>query len=123
MAELRGNSLKNLQAEHCGVDYYIIDEMSMVGRRVLGQIDKRLREAFPRHSEQLLGGRSMILVGDFGQLPPVGDTALWSRVEAGCVSSMAGAQAFSSFLTVVVLDTVVRQSNDTDFKEGTAASA
>ena len=49
----------------------IIDEMSMVGRKFLGQIDKRLRQVFPHRADTVFGGCSCLLFGDFGQLPPV----------------------------------------------------
>ena len=42
----------------------------MVGRKVFGMIDRRLRQAFPRKSQVLFGGCSVLLFGDFGQLPP-----------------------------------------------------
>ena len=43
------------------VDYIIIDEMSMVGRKMFGQVDRRLRQVFPERSEELFGGRSCLL--------------------------------------------------------------
>ena len=41
------------------------------------QIDARLREEFPDKKNCPFGGRSMILVGDLGQLPPVRDKPLY----------------------------------------------
>ena len=61
--------LKVMEADFVGVKYLIIDEMSMVGRRALGQIDELLRQA--TGIESPFGGLSIILVGDHGQLPPV----------------------------------------------------
>ena len=40
---------------------------------MFGQVDKRLRQAFPHHGDEVLGGCSCLLFGDFGQLPPVMD--------------------------------------------------
>jgi len=54
--------------------YLIIDETSMVGRKILGQVDLRLRQIFLHHAHQMLGGCSCVLFGDFGQLPLVMDT-------------------------------------------------
>jgi hypothetical protein len=51
----------------------------MVGRRMLALIDMRLRQAFPEKQNQLFGGRSVILVGDFGQLPPMLDEPMYSK--------------------------------------------
>jgi ATP-dependent exoDNAse (exonuclease V) alpha subunit len=58
--------------------YIILDEKSMVGRRMLGYLDSRLRIAFPEKKDEILGGCSLLMFGDFGQLPPVGDTALFN---------------------------------------------
>src|SRR5204862_79856 len=76
--DLNGESLKKLQNRLKGISYFIIDEKSMVGRRMLAIIDIRLRQAFPEQRNQVFGGRSLILVGDFGQLPPVLDESMYS---------------------------------------------
>ena len=44
--DLEGQRLSILQESLAGVDYLIIDEMSMVGRKLFGQIDSRLHQAF-----------------------------------------------------------------------------
>ena len=49
----------------------IIDEKSMVGRQILVLIDMRLRQFFLEHNDKLFGSRSVIMFGNFGQLPPV----------------------------------------------------
>ena len=67
--QLEGNHLQQLQQAMSSTRYIIIDEMSMVGRKVFGQIDRRLRQAFPHHAQEVFGGCSMLLFGDFGQLP------------------------------------------------------
>lgn len=68
--DLEGDRLHQLQQSLSAMKYLIIDEMSMVGRKTLGQIDRRLRQAFPHHAQQVFGGCSCLLFGDFGQLPP-----------------------------------------------------
>jgi len=45
--DLESTSLQNLQQTMTNIQYLIIDEMSMVGRKMLGQVDRRLRQAFP----------------------------------------------------------------------------
>jgi len=67
----KSGRLQKLEADFASVSYLIIDEMSMVGRRSLGQIDELLRQA--KGVEQPFGGLSVLLVGDHGQLPPVKD--------------------------------------------------
>ena len=116
---LMGISLRNLQNEHAGADYYVIDEMSMIGCRIFGMIDARLRQAFPNAADQLFGGRSVILVGDFGQLVPVCDSPLWSEPNPSTCPALvnSGRLAFTAFDTAVVLDRVVRQADDAEFRD------
>ena len=76
--DINGERLKLLQDRLQNVRYIIIDEKSMVGRRMLGLIDMRLRKAFPEHNNEPFGGRSVIMLGDFGQLPPVLDLSIYA---------------------------------------------
>ena len=45
--ELEGSRLNSTQESMADIDYFIIDEMSMVGRKLFGQVDRRLRQIFP----------------------------------------------------------------------------
>ena len=76
--DLEGEHLNKLQHAFSDIKYVIIDEMSMVGRKTLGQVDRRLRQAFPHHAQEVFGGCSCLLFGDFGQLPPVMDLPLYT---------------------------------------------
>ena len=78
--ELEGDRLKSLQSTFEGVQYLITDKMSMVGRKMFSQVDKRLCQAFPHSSDEVLGGCSCLLFGDFGQLPPVFDLPLYTTL-------------------------------------------
>ena len=75
--ELKGPTLQDLQEKLAKCHYLIVDEMSMIGRRQMGMIHSRLCHVFPGRSSQPFGGTSLILVGDSGQLPPVGDSPLY----------------------------------------------
>jgi ATP-dependent DNA helicase PIF1 len=91
--------------------YLIIDEMSMVGRKIFGQVDKRFHQAFPHQADQLFGGCSCLLFGDFGQLPPVApvmDLPLYT-VSRTHLSDL-GSTAYQMFNHAVVLEQVIRQS-------------
>eukprot|EP00919_Chromeraceae_sp_WS-2016_P015076 GHVR01035449.1.p1 GENE.GHVR01035449.1~~GHVR01035449.1.p1 ORF type:complete len:181 (+),score=9.19 GHVR01035449.1:69-611(+) len=70
---LSGRALARLQLSLTGCRLLLIDEMSMIGQRFLGAIDTRLRQAFPDNADRLFGGIAVILLGDYAQLPPVGD--------------------------------------------------
>ena len=66
------------------------------------QIDSWLREAFPEKKSVPFGGRSIILVGDLSQLPPVRDKLLY-------VSNTTRKVLWKYFKKVVTLDTIFCQ--------------
>src|SRR3954452_21017638 len=69
--DMNGEWLRQLQNRLQSVRYVMIDEKSMVGRQMFGLIDIRLRQSFSEHSNEPFGGSSVIMFGDFSQLPPV----------------------------------------------------
>ena len=69
------NTLK-VKLQHLRV--VIIDEVSMVGAQTLISIHKRLQEIKDNKSDVPFGGVSILAVGDLLQLPPVGDSAVFS---------------------------------------------
>ena len=69
--DLEGNRLNEMQQTLSRMRYLVIDEMSMVGRKIFGQLDKHLCQLFPHNAEHVFGGCSVLIFGDFGQLPPV----------------------------------------------------
>ena len=107
--DLEGERLTKLQQAFSEVKYLIIDEMSMVGRKIFGQVDKRLRQAFPHHSQEVFGGCSCLLFGDFGQLPPVMDLPLYTTDSRSELSDQ-GRAAYQTFQQALVLDQVMRQA-------------
>ena len=109
--DLQGEQLHHMQESLANMEYLIIDEMSMVGRKIFGQVDKRLRQAFPHRSDQQLGGCSCLLFGDFGQLPPVMDLALYTTASRTALSDL-GSSAYQLFDHAVVLNQVMRQSGE-----------
>ena len=107
--DLEGERLTKLQQSFSDIKYIIMDEMSMVGRKTLGQVDRRLRQAFPHHAQEVFGGCSCLLFGDFGQLPPVMDLPLYTTDSRSELSDQ-GRTAYQSFQHAVVLDKVMRQA-------------
>lgn len=82
----------------------LIDEVSMVSGNMIDLLDKLLK--YSRRNERAFGGIQLIVVGDFLQLPPVGDD------EPFCFESEAWHQAnFEN----VKLEKVFRQEKDTRF--------
>ena len=89
--------------------YILIDEMRFIGRNLLTHIDARLRQAFPESAYVPFGGRSIILVGDLGQLPPVMDKPVYA-----CEGHVK--EIWNLFSTVVTLDTVFRKMDKAKIK-------
>ena len=74
--DLNGTNLIRLQTKLKHIRYIIIDEYSMLSQTLLGWIGKRCRQATGLTDERF-GGKSIILVGDPTQLPPVADKPLY----------------------------------------------
>ena len=106
---IEGERLKTLQKRLNGV---IIDGKSMLDRRMLSVVDLRLRAAFPEYRNQPFGGRSVILVGDFGQLPPVIDEPVYAKKLKRDSLSNDGINIYNQFREVYHLNTVRCQSGN-----------
>ena len=91
------------------MEYLIIDEMSMVGRKFLGQVDQRLHQVFPHRADTLFGGCSCLFFRDFGQLHPVMDLPLYTTVSRSPLSD-ADCASYQLFDHAIVLKQVMRQS-------------
>jgi ATP-dependent DNA helicase PIF1 len=105
---LTGDILKKIQHEFEGTELLVIDEKSMVSLSMLHHIHLRLCQAKPEHAGENFGGVSIILMGDFAQLPPVGDRALFA------FDNLKGFQAhgrylYTSFDKVITFNEVMRQ--------------
>ena len=61
---LEGDALRQLQETLAGIEYIRVNDMSMVDRKMFGQIDQRLCQAFPQCGNKVLGGQSCLLFGD-----------------------------------------------------------
>ena len=99
--DLTGQSLCRLQESLNGIDYIIVDEYSMLGQTAFGWIDKRCKQATGYH-DHVLGGKSFILTGDPGQLPPVGDKPLYHPQPSNAIAEQ-GYQTYRMFDKVVKL--------------------
>ena len=84
-SDLQGASLQQIQMNFQSKHYLIIDEMSMIGQKMFAWVDKRLRQASGK-LDIPLGGFSVILIGDFGQLPPVMDKPLFAPTSTNQLS-------------------------------------
>ena len=84
----------------------------MIGQVYLAQINCRLRQIYPARNDYF-GGLNILLVGDFYQLPPVGQAALYSNLPAR-PSELASHRkgAYEAINRTAVLDQVMRQGGD-----------
>jgi hypothetical protein len=90
----------------------VIDEKSMLGLKTLAWVDQRLREIFPENRDEFFGGLSVILIGDFFQLPPVLNKPLYSTRDDLKDIEIVGRNAYLSFDKSVFLTTVQRQQGE-----------
>ena len=100
--DLSGSSLESLQQDLRSVDYIIIDEYSMLGQTAMGWVDRRCRQATAL-KDKLFGGKSIVLFGDPGQLPPVCDKPLYHNKPLNPIA-VQGSLAYKLFDKVVILD-------------------
>jgi hypothetical protein len=103
-----------------GVDYLFVDEVSMIGCHLMLKISQALNDA--KENKSPFGGINIVFAGDFSQLPPVGDTRLFSHINTHDIKTgrgqdnVLGKLLWSSVKTVVILDKIVRQSGEKNNK-------
>jgi hypothetical protein len=108
-----GKSHRDLIAMWEGVDYLFVDEVSMIGCKLLLKISEALNDA--KQNESPFGGLNIIFAGDFSQLPPVGETRLFAHINTHDIKTTQGQQnifgklLWLSVKTVVILTEVMRQ--------------
>lgn len=81
----------------------------MIGHKLFGAIDRRLRQSNPQGRSEFFGGLGIVLMGDFGQLSPVSDTPLYKN-PTGATLANQGREAYLSIDKTYVLTQVYRQT-------------
>lgn len=77
--------LTSLRAKYKHLQIVIVDEVSMVGKKMLHTMSERLAQI--KRCNAPFGNVSILAVGDFYQIPPVGDSPLYKDDNASiCVS-------------------------------------
>ena len=111
--ELNYNQLKELQDLFQGCKLVVIDEKSMIGYYTLYMIDQRLKQITGQNTKEF-GGLSVFLIGDFAQLPPMHDKALYIRKSNKLTTyQMLGKLLFKSCFEIsIVFTQVMRQKGD-----------
>ena len=108
MTALQSEALKEKMELFAGVEYLIIDEISMVSHNMLSRISARLNQIKSGGLSppgMTFGGISVIVIGDLYQLAPVLDKYVFAD------SGVAGAPLWQQF-TLNELTANVRQSSD-----------
>ncbi|KAK3922297.1 ATP-dependent DNA helicase [Frankliniella fusca] len=108
---LEGDRLRKLQEEWQDVSFVFIDECSMIGCKLFGLLEKRLREAKP-HCDEVFGGVHVFLIGDVRQLPCVGDSPLYSTKQLQGEAAH-GKMVYRTFTKSFILSVSQRQADPT----------
>ena len=87
-----------------GVDYLFLDEVSMIGCNLLLS-SQSLADA--KDKKIPFGGVNVIFVGDFAQLPPVGETKLYAHINTTKVNTSSGQNAVFGKILWLSVNTVV----------------
>ncbi|XP_077367827.1 uncharacterized protein LOC144011878 [Festucalex cinctus] len=103
-----GNTLDALRAALCNTEILIIDEISMVSKELFAYVHWRFQQI--KGNKKPFGGISVLAVGDFYQLPPLG------RSKPLCVSEDDLLDLWTDF-QMVNLTEIMRQKDDVAFAE------
>ncbi|XP_071155864.1 uncharacterized protein [Mytilus edulis] len=114
-ATLSEDKINSLRTKLENLQILIIDEISMVNKKLLFFVHERLRQVKKRPDKCLFGGVSVIAVGDFYQLPPVKT----KRVDKLYVDdpSNPSNQLWNGLFEIAELDEIMRQREDGLFAE------
>nr|XP_021330385.1 uncharacterized protein LOC101882679 [Danio rerio] len=104
-----GNSLDDVRAELRHVEILIIDEISMISKDFFAYINWRFQQI--RGSKKPFGGISVIVVGDFYQLPPPG------KAKPLCVYEEDVLDFWKDHFQIVTLTEIMRQKEDLSFAQ------
>jgi ATP-dependent DNA helicase PIF1 len=102
-------ALQQIQAQFQYIRYLVIDEKSMVGLSMLSWVHVRCCEVFPQQRDLPFAGLSIILAGDFCQLPPVAKRPLFDNTRTPNLADSEGRRLYLKFNRTIVLDVVMRQ--------------
>ena len=75
---ISGKRLRQLQDNIRLIEVITIDELSMLGKKMLYFIDQIPKKVLGKMDESF-GGFVIIFVGDFQKLPPTGDTPIYDE--------------------------------------------
>ena len=109
--DLNPVALREMQNNFQNTELLTIDEKSMIGLELLSLINHRLKELKPDRCNEPFGGVSIILMGDFSQLPPVGDKPLYATKKLNNAQA-TGSILYNTFNRGMVFTEIMRQIGD-----------
>ncbi|XP_039896714.1 uncharacterized protein LOC120739111 isoform X6 [Simochromis diagramma] len=104
-----GNALDEVRASLSNAEILIIDEISMVSKDLFAYIHWRLQQI--KGNKKPFGGMSILAVGDFYQLPPLG------KAKPLCVYEDNVLDLWKDYFHMVNLTEIMRQKDDHSFAE------
>ena len=104
-----GNALDEMRATLSNADILIIDEISMVSKELFSYVHRRFQQI--KGNKKPFGGMSVLAVGDFYQLPPLG------RAKPLCVYEGSVLDLWKDQFQMVNLTQIMRQKDDLVFAE------
>ena len=89
----------------------------MIGQYYFYMIDARCRQAKPENAKLPFGGISVILMGDFAQLPPIRDSPLYMELEEKNAKNPQITSGYFLFKKLfsentIIFDKIMRQGED-----------
>ncbi|XP_066911966.1 uncharacterized protein [Clytia hemisphaerica] len=103
---LSDSNMQNLRVKFKYLRILIIDEISMIGDKSFDDLNLRLQNI--KENKDSFGGISLLLIGDFFQLTPVGQNSIYDP---------KGLRFAWDEFQLYELEEIVRQSGDSEFAE------
>ena len=110
----RDEVLHSMRNKYKYLKVVLIDEISMTGEETFDYTDKTLQ--LIKNNTLPFGGVSVISIGDFLQLPPVQQQAIFMKAKKGTYKALQGG-LWQKLFELHELVEIVRQSSDPEFSE------
>ena len=108
---LNADELNTFRMKYRNLSVVIVDEVSMVGNKMLTFMDTRLKQL--TGTNKTFGGISIIAVGDLYQLQPVGDSWIFNDLSHG--SQILAANLWKDHFSMFEMTQIMRQQDDMFF--------
>ncbi|KAG2193591.1 hypothetical protein INT47_007394 [Mucor saturninus] len=110
--DLSADVANSISVDLAELQVIILDEISMISSRQTFWIDKRLKDAF--RNDKHFAGKHVLVLGDFLQLPPVHDFAIYSGFPNNPIRHIKLTELWHTF-EVQRLTEIMRQKDDANF--------